>query len=72
MVSAEASVDPEASESSLESVHTGTLTQLLTQGGISLCITTYQAGKVILARAADGVTNTHFRGFSKPDRKSVV
>ena len=66
MVSAEASVDPEASESSLESVHTGTLTQLLTQAGISLCITTYQAGKVILARAADGVTNTHFRGFSKP------
>jgi len=54
------------SEDSLESVHTATFTELLANAGISLCITTYQAGKVIIARASEGITNTHFRGFQKP------
>ena len=50
----------------LASVHTHTLTALLQQLGISLAITTYQAGKLIVARADGEVTNTHFRLFDKP------
>ena len=55
-----------SSEASLESVHTRTFTEVLAAARISLCITTYQASKVIIARAADGITNTHFRAFTKP------
>ncbi len=50
----------------LASVHTHSLTQILNQAGISLAVTTYQAGKLILARADGDVTNTHFRRFQKP------
>lgn len=50
----------------LASVHTNGFTQLLAYFGISLAITTYQAGKLILARADGSVTNTHFRAFDKP------
>lgn len=52
--------------SPLASVHTASFTEVLSQAGISLAISTYQAGKVILARAENGVTNTHFRDFRKP------
>jgi uncharacterized protein (TIGR03032 family) len=34
--------------------------------GISLAVSTYQAGKVILVRNDNGVLNTHFRTFHKP------
>ncbi|TQV88065.1 TIGR03032 family protein [Aliikangiella coralliicola] len=50
----------------LASVHTNGFTELLKYFGISLAISTYQAGKLILAREEDGVTNTHFRQFNKP------
>ncbi|MEL6216454.1 MAG: DUF4915 domain-containing protein, partial [Pseudomonadota bacterium] len=50
----------------LRSVHTNSLTQLLDRLGISLVISTYQAGKLIVARADGAVTNTHFRVFKKP------
>ncbi len=50
----------------LASVHTNSLTQWLQHFGISLAVTTYQAGKLILARADGEVTNTHFRSFDKP------
>ena len=53
-------------ENSLDSVHTRTFTELLSESGISVLITTYQAGKVIIARRDGGLTNTHFRGFRKP------
>ncbi len=49
---------------------------MLSQLGISLAVTTYQAGKVILVRydgdlsmrngAPPGAINTHFRTFGKP------
>lgn len=55
-----------AGENSLESVHTSSLSEILSNQSISLCISTYQAGKVIIARVDDGVTNTHFRAFKKP------
>jgi len=50
----------------LASVHTTSLAQLLRHFGVSLAVTTYQAGKLILARAEGEVVNTHFRVFSKP------
>ena len=50
----------------LRSVHTQTLTQLLNNFGLSLGITTYQAGKLIIARADGDVVNTHFRLFDEP------
>ena len=50
----------------LRSVHTTTFAETLEHFGISLLVTTYQAGKLVLLRANRGVVNTHFRSFSKP------
>ena len=50
----------------LRSVHTTNFPQILTQLGISLVISTYQAGKLIILRADGNVINTHFRVFPKP------
>lgn len=50
----------------LRSVHTSNLPALFEQLGISLVVSTYQAGKVILVRNDNGALNTHFRTFSKP------
>lgn len=52
--------------SDLKSVHTQTFPVLLEQLGISLVVSTYQAGKLIILRNDRGVLNTHFRNFSKP------
>ncbi|NET48673.1 MAG: TIGR03032 family protein [Merismopedia sp. SIO2A8] len=50
----------------LRSVHTTSFTDILNQLGLSLVISTYQAGKLVVARADGAVTNTHFRMFNKP------
>ncbi|MEG3438646.1 TIGR03032 family protein [Pannus brasiliensis CCIBt3594] len=50
----------------LRSVHTTNFPAILQQLGISLVISTYQAGKVIVARADGNTLNTHFRVFQKP------
>jgi uncharacterized protein (TIGR03032 family) len=50
----------------LRSVHTTSLAEILKQAKISLAISTYQAGKVIIARYDDGKINTHFRSFNTP------
>lgn len=50
----------------LRSVFTQNLPDILTQYGISLAISTYQAGKVIVVRAENGTIHTHFRDFNKP------
>lgn len=50
----------------LRSVHTSNLPALFAQLQISLVVSTYQAGKVILVRNDGGALNTHFRTFSKP------
>jgi uncharacterized protein (TIGR03032 family) len=42
------------------------LLQLLDQGQLSLLISTYQAGKLVIARADGDAVNTHFRMFDKP------
>src|SRR5262245_16052798 len=50
----------------LRSVHSTTFPELLQQLGISLAVTTYQAGKLVLLRAHAGKLNTHFRTFRRP------
>ncbi|MFK8115240.1 MAG: TIGR03032 family protein [Rubripirellula sp.] len=69
------SVDPVASgneerdadsTSAMRSVHTSNLPEILSQLGISLLVTTYQAGKLVMLRPENGVLNTHFRLFDKP------
>ena len=50
----------------LRSVHTTSFPQILQNRGISVLVTTYQAGRLVMLRADGGVLNTHFRGFSKP------
>ena len=50
----------------LRSVHTTSFPQVLDRLGISLLVTTYQAGRLVVLRAEGGVLNTHFRAFSKP------
>ena len=53
-------------EPPLRSVHTSNLPQILAEGAISLLVTTYQAGKLVVLRNDNGVLNTHFRNFVKP------
>jgi uncharacterized protein (TIGR03032 family) len=50
----------------LRSVHTTTFAEILANRGISVVVSTYQAGKLVLLRADNGLVNTHFRSFSKP------
>ena len=50
----------------LRSVHTTNFPALLDQLGVSLLVTTYQAGKLVVLRADGDHVNTHFRNFSKP------
>ncbi|MEZ6086571.1 MAG: TIGR03032 family protein [Pirellulaceae bacterium] len=50
----------------LRSVHTSNLPTLLEELGISLLVSTYQAGKLIMLRSEGELLNTHFRLFDKP------
>lgn len=50
----------------LRSIHTNNFPALLHELGISLIVSTYQAGKVVLIRADGELLNTHFRVFQKP------
>ena len=54
------------SDSPLRSVHTSNLPSVLEQLGISLMVTTYQAGKLVILRSEGETINTHFRLFEKP------
>ncbi|MEM9219504.1 MAG: TIGR03032 family protein [Cyanobacteria bacterium P01_F01_bin.150] len=58
--------NPANSDLPLRSVHTNTFVQVLNQLGISLVVSTYQAGKLIVMRADGDAVNTHFRQFQKP------
>jgi uncharacterized protein (TIGR03032 family) len=55
-----------ADDEPLRSSHTASFPQALRQLGISLAITTYQAGRLVLLRADEGLLNTHFRTFPRP------
>jgi uncharacterized protein (TIGR03032 family) len=50
----------------LRSVHTSNFPAVLKELGISVLVTTYQAGKLVMLRPDGDCLNTHFRGFSKP------
>ena len=54
------------STADLRSIHTSNLPELFDQLGISLIVSTYQAGKAIVLRNDNGRLNTHFRSFVKP------
>ncbi len=58
--------DSQQEKADLKSVYTSNLPQILEKRGISLVVSTYQAGKLIAVRADGGTVNTHFRGFKKP------
>lgn len=57
---------PASASQPLRSVHTTNFPGLLAQLGISLAVSTYQAGHLILVRHDSGALNTHFRMFNKP------
>ena len=50
----------------LRSVHTHSFPAILAERGISLLVTTYQAGKLVILRNEAGILNTHFRNFARP------
>ena len=50
----------------LRSVHTSNMSGLLNELGISLLVTTYQSGHLVMLRPDGDVLNTHFRIFEKP------
>lgn len=50
----------------LRSSHSTSFPELLDQLGLSVFVTTYQAGKLVVLRAEGESLNTHFRGFSSP------
>ena len=56
---------PEA-QPDFASVYTENLPHLLKQLGVSIAVSTYQAGKFIFLREDRGELNTHFRVFEKP------
>src|SRR5262245_34975345 len=50
----------------LRSVHTSNFSAILQELGISVLVTTYQAGKLVMLRPDGERLNTHFRSFSRP------
>ena len=53
-------------EEPLRSSHTSSFPDVLNQLGVSLAVTTYQAGHLVLLRADGDLLNTHFRRFPRP------
>jgi len=51
---------------SLNSVFTTNLPELLRKFNISLAVSTYQCGKLILIRRKKNTINTHFRSSNRP------
>ncbi len=58
--------ESQISNQPMRSVHTSNLPEIIEQLGISVLVSTYQAGKLVLLRSENGVLNTHFRVFEKP------
>lgn len=64
MVANPSSKSPETEP--MRSVHTSNFPDILKQLGISVVVSTYQAGKLIVLRADNNSINTHFKIFEKP------
>lgn len=62
----DASTPPAPALPPFRSMHTPNFPGLLRDLGISLVVSTYQAGRVVLFRAENERVNTLFRAFSKP------
>ena len=56
----------ETPDAGFRSVHSTSFATLLAELGGSLAVSTYQSGRLILLRAAEGRINTHFRRFATP------
>ena len=56
---------PESSQP-LRSKHTPNFPALLQQLGISVLVTTYQAGKLVVLRSEAQLVNSHFRDLPRP------
>ena len=50
----------------LRCVHTSNFSAIVQELGISIMVTTYQAGKLVMLRPDGERLNTHFRGFNRP------
>ena len=50
----------------LRSVHTSNFPAILQELGLSVLVTTYQAGKLVMLRPDGDRLNTHFRSFGRP------
>ena len=50
----------------LRSLHTSNIPAILDHFGMSLLVSTYQAGRLVMFRSQGDVLNTHFRNFDKP------
>jgi uncharacterized protein (TIGR03032 family) len=50
----------------LRSVHTSNFSEILQKLDISVLVSTYQAGKLVMLRPDGERLNTHFRGFNRP------
>jgi hypothetical protein len=57
---------PTKEEPPLRSVHTSNFPAILQELGVSVLVTTYQAGKLVMLRPDGDRLNTHFRDFNKP------
>ncbi len=53
-------------QQNLNSVFTNNLPEILQKFNITIAVSTYQAGKLILARRENNAINTHFRNFNRP------
>jgi uncharacterized protein (TIGR03032 family) len=56
----------DVTEKNLSSIFTSSFPSILQQFNISLVISTYQAGKLIIVRTDNNTINTHFRNFNRP------
>jgi len=65
-VKKDAQRDAPGPDAALRSVHTPNFPDILRRLGISLLVSTYQAGRLILVREDKGTLNTHFRTFRQP------
>jgi uncharacterized protein (TIGR03032 family) len=57
---------PAVKQAPLRSVHSASFASLLEHLGVSLFVSTYQAGKLVILRADGGLVNTHFRTWNAP------
>jgi len=66
VVAAPVTETPTPDDPALGSMHTDNLPEILRHLGVSLLVTNYQGGKLIVVRPDGNTVNTHFLDFDKP------